>query len=438
MDGSPAGGLLGIACCLAASAFFSASETALTTLGDTRTRQMIEEGGHKSLKLWRDRHLEVLVSILIYNNIVNILASVLATSVTEHLLSGRASVFGVNPVAITVGAMSFLLLTFGEITPKTLAKANAVRLALPAIVILRPLCWVARPATSFFIMLSRSIGRLTGRSIDEVENIVNDEYIEFLVRNAQKEGSLSEERERLLHNVFRFTEVAAREVMVPRVDAAFVHVNTPFDELLNRIVSLGFSRFPVYDRNFDDIVGLVYARDFLRYVRDREKGEAFDLRKMLRTPRFVPETKPISEMLREMQLERVHMSVVVDEYGGVAGIVTLEDIIEQFFGDIRDEFDKEEDLIQPMPDGSWRVDAATPLDEIEKYFEVEIPELDDIDTVGGYIAVATGRVAETGMMIDAWGLRMTVTEGNARRIAWVRIERVVPPASGHTDDDGDG
>ena len=418
-----------IVLCLVLSAAFSACETAVTTLGRTRTTRMLEAGDwtSRAIRLWAERPREVLITILICNNIVNISASAIATTLAQSLLSEfAATIPWLDPVGVAVFVMTLLLLTFGEITPKTVARDRAESLSPVLMSVVRPFYTLVYPITRFFVLLTDTIGG------ESDENSVKEEDIEHLVRLAKQDGNLDSERERLLRSVFAFTETQAREVMVPRTDIDFIPCDIALDVLLTRIVNGAHSRMPVYEGNTDNIVGLCYARDLLQFVNARDKAANFDLRRYLRPAKFVPETKPISQLLGEMQQQRIHMSIIVDEFGGVSGLVTLEDIIEQFFGDIQDEFDREEEWMQVLPTGGWRVDARLNFDEFLELIKYEDPsefEAEDFDTLGGYIAMKTGMIDARGHAFEDLGHRFTVVDATARRIKWVRVEPIQPPAA---------
>lgn len=416
----PLSGLTGIGVCLVLSAYFSGTETALTSLSPAHARRIMERGGLGSALLarWAEEPLRVLTTILIGNNIVNVAASALATAVSQQLLaSGGQSAAIINPVAAAVGVMTLLLLTFGEITPKTLARIHAERIAGPAMLLLMPFHLLFRPVAWIFLKLTRA---LAGKEHDRVMPFVREEDIEFLVRLGRTEGSISSDRERLLRSVFEFTDTTAREVMVPRTDVVAVPSDAPEAELMERILAAGHSRVPVYEEHIDNIVGLCYAKDLLRFVGQRKGDEKFDVSRYLRRANFVPETKPISELLREMQENRIHMAIVVDEFGGFSGIVTLEDIIEEFFGDILDEYDVEPSWSEPLGEGDWKLDARIHLDEVGELFGVEFPEEEDLDTLGGFLSKVMGEVANVGAIVEAHGVRFTVLEADARRVRSVR------------------
>lgn len=440
MDGSTGTSVLAILGCLVASAFFSGSETALSSVPPIRVRQLIEERGRQGspLKLWEDKPVYVLYTILIWNNIVNVTASALASQVAEDVMSGLAPGLQiVSPVALAVGAMTLLLLTFGEITPKGLARANAERVVLPVIVILRLFYWLSYPITSGFVRLTTYIGRVSGSSMEPASS-VREEDIEYLVRLARRDGVIETERDRMLRSVFDFSDIPARSVMVPRIDMDCIADNTQLEDLVDRFIAEGHSRLPVYHDSTDNIIGLVYARDILREMNRRAAtAEAFSIKNCLREARFVPETKPISRLFAEMQKERVHMVILVDEFGGVSGLVTLEDIIEQFFGDIQDEFDAEDEWIQHISATNIRFDGRVALPEVLQHIgveamnEEETDEHDDVDTLAGWISKVTGTVARRDTVVEGWGWRFRVVEGDARRIRWVQAEPMGEDSGAH-------
>lgn len=419
---------LAILACLAASAMFSACETAVTSLGRAKTTRIIEAGGRggHAMKRWANHPSEVLISILIGNNIVNITASALATSLSQSALQNATSLPDwLDPVAVAVGVMTLLLLTFGEITPKTLARDNAESVAPTLMYLMGPVFFVTRPLTLVFSWFTDRFSRATAGGPDNF--VVKEEDIEHMVRLARQDGSLNTEREKLLRTVFEFTETMAREVMVPRTDIQFISADTPLDDLIQRIIGGAHSRMPVYEGSTDNVIGICYARDMLKFVRGYDHSQTFDLRKHLRPPKFVAETKPISQLLSEMQQQRVHMSVIVDEFGGVAGLVTLEDIIEQFFGDIQDEFDREDEWIQRMPDGSLRIDARLNFGDFLETIGIDThPDDEDFDTVGGFVATRLGVIDARGQSFVEFGHLFTVVESSPRRIRWVRVEAASP------------
>lgn len=417
--------LIGIFACLVFSAFFSASETALTSLGRARIdRLMNENQGHaKPLQLWLDKPREVLTTILIGNNVANTLGAALATTAAEKLLRGvSSSIPGLQAVPIAVGIMTFLLLVFGEISPKVLARSYREAVAPRAMMILRPMYFILRPIVWIFVWLTGSIMNAFGQSsIPRTQ--VSDEEIEFLVHLGSEEGSISEDKLDLFESVFEVTETTAREIMVPRLDVITVSVDIEKEALLRTILDAGHSRMPVYEGGHDEIIGTVHVKDIFGALYSPQNNSDFHLRDLLRDAYFVPESKPILPLLREMQAHRNHMAIVVDEFGGTSGIVTLEDIIEEFFGEIWDEHDRRTDAgIRRTGEKSYVVNARIPLYDLEEIFDVEMPEDADYDTVSGFIAKETGTVAPVQTVVERWGIRFTVIESDRRRVRKVRVE----------------
>lgn len=427
----PVSELFGIALCLVFSAFFSASETALTSLGRARIDKLMNESASnaKRLQAWLDHPRELLTTNLIGNNVVNTLAAALATSAAEQMLGGMSAQSAwLQPVPVAVGVMTLLLLTFGEISPKVIAGQFREVVGVNALTILRPLSVIIRPLVWVFVKLTDVLMSIGGKQ--GPRTVVSDEELEFLVHLGSEEGSISEERLGLLEAVFDFTSTTAREVMVPRLDVIAVSSTVDLDTLLRTILDGGHSRMPVYDGVIDEIIGVIHVKDVFGAFQLNNRPEDFNIRSLLREANFVPETKTIFSLMQEMQVHRNHMAIVVDEFGGVEGILTLEDIVEELFGEIWDEHDRDTDnAVQKIGDQAFLVDARVTLYDLDEYFDEEIPEADDYDTVGGFIAKETGTVARVGTIVERWGIRFTVVEADRRRIRRVRAEVIDEAAS---------
>lgn len=425
MSTFPFAEFVGILASLVFSAFFSSAETALTSLGRARIDKLMNENpGHaKPLQLWLDKPREVLTTILIGNNVANTLSAALATTAAEKLLRGYTSAIpGLQAIPLAVGVMTFLLLVFGEISPKVLARTYREAVAPRAMMILRPMYFLLRPVVWLFVWLTGSIMKAFGQSsIPRTQ--VSDEEIEFLVHLGSEEGSISEDKLDLFESVFEVTETTAREIMVPRLDVITVPVDIEREALLRTILDAGHSRMPVYEGGQDEIIGTVHVKDVFGALYSPQANDDFRLRDLLRDAYFVPESKPILPLLREMQAHRNHMAIVVDEFGGTSGIVTLEDIIEEFFGEIWDEHDRRTDAgIRRTGDKTYVVNARIPLYDLGDVFDIELPEDGDYDTVSGFIAKETGTVAPVQTVVERWGLRFTVIESDRRRVRKVRVE----------------
>lgn len=421
----PTAELIGIVICLVCSAFFSASETSLTSLGRARIDKLMNESpsNAKLLQVWLDRPGEILTTVLIGNNLANTLASALATSAAEQMLRNvKVQSAWLEPIPLAVGITTLLILTFGEIAPKVTAgyfreiiAVNVLRVLVPLRVLMAPIVWG-------FVKMTDIIMKIAGDEHSQ-RNVVSDEELEFLVHLGSEEGSISADKLTLLESVFEVTDTATREIMVPRLDMIAVPASVDLNDLVRIILDGGHSRMPVYDGSIDNIIGVVHVKDVFGAVQLPEHRENFSVRKLMREAYFVPETKPVMPLMREMQGHRNHMAIVVDEFGGTAGLVTLEDIIEEFFGEIWDEHDRETEApIQKIGDMAFRVDARTALYELKEHFEIDIPDDADYDTVGGFIAKETGSVARVGTVVERWGIRFTVVESDRRRLRRVRAE----------------
>jgi CBS domain containing-hemolysin-like protein len=249
---------------------------------------------------------------------------------------------------------------------------------------------------------------------------VTGEEIQELIDAGEQEGLLNEEENEMIRSILDLRDRVVREIMVPRMDMACIATGASVREIIDTVIACGHSRIPVYDGTLDNIIGLVYAKDLLKcWGLD---DAAIDLRKIMRLPFFVPETKSFEELLQEFKRRRVHIAIVIDEYGGTSGLVTIEDVLEQIVGDIQDEYDTEEEWLTEQGDGAIVVDARLPVEEMEKHFGVEI-EREKFDTVGGLIFHLTGRIPRSGEVVEGEGLVFRVLDAEERKINLVRVER---------------
>ena len=250
---------------------------------------------------------------------------------------------------------------------------------------------------------------------------VTEEELHELMEASEEEGLINEDESDMIRAIFSLGETVVREVMVPRTEMACISVDVTAVELIATIIDCGHSRIPVYEGTVDNITGILYAKDLLRYWGEDSPG--LDIKKIARPPFYIPETKKLEELLQEFKKRRVHIAIVIDEYGGTSGLITIEDLLEQIVGDIQDEHDTEEELIQLQPDGTTVVDARMPIEEFEQFFEIEV-EREKFDTVGGLIFYLLGRVPRTGDEVACNGIRLTVLSAGERRIGKLRAEKV--------------
>ncbi len=414
--------IIGILICLFFSAFFSGTETALTTLSDTRIHQLLNKHPNTAalLNKWHTKPSLVLSTLLIGNNLVNIIASILGARVAQHYLASFAD-------AVAVGVMTFVLLLFGEITPKTYAKLNAEKIILPAIFILRLFDFFFSPIAIIFSKISRLFVKiLGGKDVGDGGFAVTQHEIEYLIKTGSEMGVFEkEEQGELLNSVVEFKDTQVDEIMIPRTDANFLETTVTVKEALEKIWEWGHSRIPVYEENIDNIKGILIAKSLVALFKDGKVDLNQKIEPFIRKPViFAPETQKINETLKLMQSKRTHLAVVVDEFGGTAGIITLEDILEELVGDIKDEVDKEEDPITKLKDNVISVDAHISIFDLEEELGIMIPDDGEYNSLGGFITAQAGSVPARGYKFEYEGHQFRVAESDERHITRVEIKKL--------------
>jgi len=409
---------------IAASAYFSSAETAVTSLAGGRLRYLINAHAKKKRAL---THLlkepnDLITALLILNNLVNVLASSLMTLLVIQVLPRTSQ--SVQALTATV-VMTVSLLLFGEITPKNYAKHNAEALTLLTIQQIHALTRFLRPLIRLFRATARGIGRAFGVDLSEVEPLaVSDEQIETLIDAGEESGLLDEADGEMIRRILDFDEMTAEQVMIPRPDVQAIEISTPIEEVLQLVAQGGHSRFPVYEEVPDAIVGTLHAKDLL----DCDASGPKPLRNLLRPAHFAPTTQPINVLLRELQRQKVHMAVVIDEFGGMAGIVTLEDILEEIVGEIEDEYDHPTVLLHRISDQEAVVPGDTSVHELNRAMDLELPEDEGI-TVNGLILHRLGAMAKPGDQVEVGRVTLHVERATDREIisARVRVDRAEEP-----------
>jgi CBS domain containing-hemolysin-like protein len=424
-----------------ASAFCSGTETALTALGDARARQLRDGGTRRArmLALWIEHPERVLSTLLIGNTLVNVGAGALAAGIADALVRGAG--WSAPPtVAVTTAVATILILFIGEIVPKTLAKRHPVRVALATIPVVRLVVTLLWPVTWAVQRATNAAVRLLGGGDAARAPSVTGEEIEYLIEMGTKEGVLDEVKEELLNSVLEFADRIAKEIMVPRTRMVALDREAPPDELFRIVTENPFSRMPVFEGSVDNVVGILLVREIIGEVR-RGAGQPLVLDRYLKKPFFVPEQMKISRLLKEMQKRRTHLAIVVDEFGGTSGLVTLEDCLEEIVGEIQDEADVEAAPVKLVSPGLWLADGAVPLHDLEAFLnerrevegegaappaaEIRFPEEGDYETLGGFVTARAGRVPPVGAIVGWDGLTFTVRAGDERRVAKVEIARRV-------------
>jgi putative hemolysin len=402
--------LLGLGCLFALSAFFSGSETALTAIDRLRVRYLVEKNrrGASRLEALLEQPERLLSAILVGNNLVNIAASVFATTLF-------VSLYGQRGEFMTILVLTPVLLIFAEIAPKTYASRSPEKVSF---FVLRPILfimWLFTPALWLVSAVSRALARIFPGEANRP--VISEDEIRTMISVGEQAGVVAEEQHRMLHGVFELSQIRVRDVMIPRTEVVGLEVDTPFDDVLSQVQQARHSRFPVYERDMDNILGIIHSKEILNYVR---RADEFSLRELIRAPYFVPESKRIEALLQSFRRQRIHLAVVVDEYGGVEGIVTLEDVVEEIVGEIQDEFDAEEKLLQELAPNRYLVDGACPLRDLNKRFGLELTE-EHATTLAGFVMRSLGTIPVEGDECIWRGTRFVVRKMIERRIEQVEM-----------------
>jgi CBS domain containing-hemolysin-like protein len=400
---------------VATAALLAAAETALTNLPRVRAIALVEEdakGAPALLRLLeqREQYLNpVLLLVLVCHLVAATIVGVVATSY-----------LGTLGIVVAVLVEVLVIFVFAEAAPKTYALQHPERTAIfvaPIVSVLAgfpPVRFLTRALLGVSNVVLPGKGRRAGPAVSEEDLLAMADV-------AVDAGEIESEERQLIRSIIDFGDTVVREVMVPRPDMVAIAQDSTVAQAMECAITNGFSRIPVYGaEGIDDVVGIVYAKDLMRAMRDRLGSTP--IRPLLRPPVFVPETKRVSELLKEMQARQRHMSIVIDEYGGTAGLATLEDLIEELVGEIVDEFDVEDPQLEPLPNGDWRVNARMPLDEVNELLRLDLPE-GDWDTIGGLVFNALGHVPTEGEAVEIDGHRLRAERVDGRRIGRVRITR---------------
>jgi len=408
------------------SAFFSGTEIAFMELNKFRIKNITDKNPRtKKLLFWLENPHKVLTVIAVCNNFVNIAASAIATSmaITIAAKHGMTNSAGVG---ISVGIMTFLILVFGEITPKNFAKNNYEALALFAITPVKILTKLLMPVVKVLLFITKIIIRIFGGRTEKEPSILTGEEIKSLISVGEKEGAIEEEEKDMINSIFEFSDTIVREVMVPRTDMEAIDVNENISEVIKIIVEKHHSRIPIYEENIDNIIGILYVKDLITCWENYKQGKNIVLKDLMRTPYFAPETKKVKDLFAIFKKRKNHMAIVVDEYGGTAGIVTNEDVIEEILGEIEDEHDNEEDPFQALGNGVTLIDGRTNIDTVNEELDIQIPQGDDYDSIAGFIVNILGRVPKTGEVVNYKGLKIVIAEADPRHISKIKIARLEP------------
>ncbi|MGC8876170.1 hemolysin family protein [Thermus sp.] len=407
--------ILSLAGLLFLSAAFSASETAFTALYPWKLKELAEAKGGPFRLLAQDI-TRFLTTILVGNNLVNIAATALVTELATEA-------FGSAGVGVATGVMTFLILFFGEITPKSLAVHHAVAVARLAVWPIYFLSILLYPVGRFFSFISGTLLRLLGLEPRDA-SLVSEEELKLILAGAEEAGTIEAQEEEMIHSILELEETPVREIMTPRVEMVAIEAEATLEDFLHLFREHRYSRVPVYRESVDHIVGVAYAQDLLTYYCEEDLKRR-TVASIAHPPYFVPENMDAWTLLKELRRRKVHLAIVVDEFGGTAGLVTLEDVMEEIVGEIYDETDEPEDApIKRLPDGTLSIQAQTPIDEVSEALGVELPE-GEYDTLSGFLYEQFGRIPGVGESVEWQGFRFVVESADQRRIDRVRVERLV-------------
>lgn len=399
------------------SAFFSSAETALTTVNKHRLRSLAEDGNRNAQNVLKliENPAKMLSAILIGNNIVNISASALMTTFTT-------SVFGSKFVGVSTGILTLIILLFGEITPKSLATLYNEKIALMYIHVIAPLVVLLTPLIWFVDKLSGVIFWVLRVDRDAANNQMTEGELRTIVDVSVEDGVLEKEEKSMINNVVDFGDSKAKDVMVPRADMALVSVDATFDEVFEIFNEEHYSRLPVYDENKDTVIGIVYLKDLFFFQNQVDKkNNAFSIRNIMREPFFVYEYQKTSSIMAEMRNRFVSLAIVLDEYATAVGLITIEDLIEEIVGEIRDEFDMDElKMITKLSDNHYEIDAAMKLSDLEDSIGISL-ESEDYDSLGGYVIELLDHLPNVGETVKKDGITFQVVSMEKNRIDRIAV-----------------
>lgn len=416
MDASTIIGLIILFILLLTRIYLSLAESSILSVTVVQGRRMAEDNlkGAKTLVKVLEGRSNYLTTVLLLTLVNDLAASSIASTLAYRYFKSWG-------VAAATAILTLIIFVYCEVAPKTYAvryaDKTALRFAGPVTLTAR-IFWPVVNLLSHIAILSM---RLIGVKVDEPGPYMSEEELMAAVRISEEEGVIEEEEKKLIHHIFEFGDTIVREVMVPRPDMICVSDSASTKEALEYVLKEGHSRLPVYKENIDNIVGILYARDLLALL--AKGGKPVKVKALMRPAVFVPETKRVAGLLREIQKGRVHLAIVIDEYGSTAGLVTMEDLLEEIFGEIYDEYDAATEEIETVGEGRLRVDGRAPVDDVSEYFDIKL-DYPEVDSIGGLMLELFGRVPERGESMEAEGLLFKIDKVTGKRVIKVMISRV--------------
>ena len=408
---------------------FAAAEIAVVTLRRTRLKQLIDEGNKRAVVLdkFRKQPNRFLATIQLGITLAGVLASAIGGAAAVEIIKPMLKnvpipLISVSSEAIAIGLISVIItyffIVFGELIPKSIALSHPESTGLLIAPFIEKFSKLVMPFVQILRGSTNLLLKPFGKRAFSERGYISEEEIKLLLEEGRERGIFEAEEKELIHSVFEFTDMSVKEVMVPSPQMVTISLGMSMEDIKTTIAEEQFSRYPAVGKDLNDIRGILYAKDFLNTL---ARGGA-DIRKLIKPPFFIPETMKISNLLREMQRKRVHMALVIDEYGGVSGLVTMEDLLEEIVGEIRDEYDVESPVIQ-LGDGTYRIDASISIRDLKEDYEIEIPESTEYETLSGFLLTALQRIPKTGDVVKTDGKNITILEMVGQRISKVKLEK---------------
>jgi len=415
------------------NAFFAASEIALISMNDTKLKLMAEEGNKRAVLLKKlvDEPSKFLATIQIGITLAGFFASAFAADNFSERLVDLIKLTGVpipdsilknvSVILITI-VLSYFSLVFGELVPKRVAMKKAESIAMLVASPLNFLSSVTSPFVKFLTFSTNTIVRIFGIDPNKEEDNVTEEEIRMMVDVGEEKGAIDETEKEMINNIFEFNNKVVSEIMTHRTEISALPVDATLDEVIELINTEKYSRIPVYEDTIDNIIGIMHSKYLIKYIAEGGDRDNFDLRNLIRKPYYVPTSKRTDELFKELQRQRIHMAVIIDEYGGTAGIVTLEDLLEEIVGNIFDEDDEVEKEIEKIDENTFIINGTTSLDTVRDYLEVDLPT-DDYDTLSGFLIGQLGRIPEENdkPSIEFNGLVFKIDKVDEKRVAKVKV-----------------
>lgn len=411
------------------SAFFSGTETAFFAI-DKTTKNLLENddssASRRVLALLSDSQ-RLLITVLLSNNIVNIFIATQTTIITQNLAQSYGWDMTISLV-VNVLVVSFLILMLGEVLPKVYAIKDSLWFAKRSSLFITIIQALLTPFTFFLSKYTKGLTKFFKVKLGNTG--FSEEELKTLIDLSEESGTIENEEKEMISSIMDFGDTSVKEIMVPRIDMVTVKHDASLDDLIETAKDSHFSRIPVYKERIDDIIGVIYVKDLISYI-NREADETVSIASLLHEGHYVPEQKKIQDLLKEFQTQKMHMAIVVDEYGGTSGLVTLEDILEEIVGEIQDEYDAEDPLLVQIDEANFIIDGKMPVEEFNELLPVEIPDEEDVETISGFIHHLTGSLPEQAEVIHFENLSFTIEKVDQRRIESIRLE--ILPKKPETD-----